>query len=99
MGDMEVKMGICHTSMGYCFLTPSLFEQIHFYHRPTVSETVNFDASIRTRGQPRPPSPSSGQPGSLGFSDLGKLLRGSADILDNNGPRLEAIAAQAQRQG
>ena len=92
-------MWICHPFKGYYLLTPSLIEKINMYHSLNVSETVNSDASIRTRGQPQPLSPSSSQPGSLDFSDLGRLLRGSADILDNNGPRLEAIAAQAQSQG
>ena len=58
---------------------------------------VNNQASLRTRGVPA--SVSSSEPSSLSFEDLGALLRGSADILDRNAPRFQAIAAQAGVRG
>ena len=64
---------------------------------PPCPGSVSSDASLRTRGQTPPGRP--GADTSLAISDLGKLLRGGAAILDRNAPRLQALANQAGMTG
>ena len=58
---------------------------------------MSSDAALRTRGQAA--GGQAGEEAGLAISDLGKLLRGGADILDRNAPRLQAIASQAGMAG
>eukprot|EP00092_Neocalanus_flemingeri_P100052 GFUD01127731.1.p1 GENE.GFUD01127731.1~~GFUD01127731.1.p1 ORF type:complete len:176 (+),score=35.21 GFUD01127731.1:37-528(+) len=55
-------------------------------------------ARTRTRGFSNTNGSQNGESG-LTLEDIGNLLRGSANILDNNAPRLRGIANQAGLQG
>ena len=76
-----------------------LLQRVQDWKWPYWSFTgsVNNQASLRSRGVPA--SVTSSEASSITFEDVGALLRGSAEILDRNAPRLQAIAAQAGVRG
>merc|ERR1712106_482515 len=62
------------------------------------SQSQSQGVGTRTRGFSNPNEPQNTENG-FTLEDIGKLLRGSANILDNNAPRLRGIANQAALEG
>merc|ERR1712106_453038 len=62
------------------------------------SQSQSQGVGTRTRGFSNSNGPQNTENG-FTLEDIGKLLRGSANILDNNAPRLRGIANQAAFEG
>ena len=62
-----------------------------------ITDSVNSQHSTRTRGIQGDVNNNNNN--NLTLSDIATLLRGSANILENNAPRLNNIVNQAGQQG
>ena len=64
-----------------------------------IAGSVNSQHSTRTRGIQGDVNNNNNNNNNLTLSDIATLLRGSANILENNAPRLNNIVNQAGQQG